>query len=370
MRYVKATEEQFSDYVNKNNKKVILFGSGAVCKTYIPYIFLKYNLCDKVMCIIDNNTSKQGNIIRIGKKEVPVKSIRELETNKDDFCILITNGEFESVMRQLDTIRNCDGHDCFISAIMQLDREYKRRDFFVWKDYNEPQIPKIINYCWFSGNPIPMQLKKCIDTWREKCPEYDIVRWDESNFDVSKYKYTKEAYYARKWGYIPDIVRLEILYEVGGFYFDTDVEIIKNIDELRYQSAFCGRERAGHINFGGGSGSVPHNKIIKEILDFRKDIPFDMGNGKYNLEASGYYETEPLVKYGLVIEDINQKLDGINVYSSDFFSPYNYINGENIRNSNTFSIHHFNGSWIDTGDRLRKETRDKYSEIKAGLITL
>lgn len=370
MQYIEATSNQFARYVKDNNLKLVFFASGAVCKTYVPYILQKYNLVDRVLFIVDNNPTKQGKKVLIGDRFINILSPSQLSICKEDFCVIITNGDFYPVMKQLDEIENCNNRECFIAAIMQLERKYNRSEHAVWKDYENPQIPKIIHYCWFSGNPMPKPLQECINTWKENCPDFEIVCWNENNFDINKYRYTKEAHDLKKWGFIPDVVRLEILYEVGGFYFDTDVKIIKNLEELRYQKTFCGRERAGHVNFGGGSGSIPHSPIVKEILDFRKNEIFSLGQGRYNAEASGYYETYPLMKQGLMIEDINQKLDGINVYASEFFSPYNYINGDNIQNENTFSIHYFSGSWIEGGDSMRKETRIKYNTVKNDLRKL
>lgn len=367
MRYINANVENFARYIKKNKKKIILFGAGTVCRTFVPYIFNKYDLNNSILCIIDNNEAKQGTYVCIKNQNILVKNIGILSKYKEDFCVLITNGEFYSVMQQLDNIEACHNKECFIAAYMQMDRVYDKSLNSVFIDSLNPIIPKRINYCWFSGKPIPDPLKRCISTWKEMCEGYEFIKWDESNYDINKYNYTREAYSAQKWGFIPDIVRLDILYEVGGFYFDTDVEIIRNIDELCYQDAFCGRERAGHVNFGGGSGSKPRNSIICELLDFRKDILFFLDRGKYNTEASGYFETTPLMSRGLVLEDINQKIDGINVYASEFFSPYNYINGEEITNYNTFSIHHFNGSWLDSGNVLRKETREQYNIVKQTL---
>lgn len=364
MNYINATADKFASYVKQNNKKIILFGGGTVCKTYVSYIINKYELSERILYVIDNNLAKQGCFIRFGNNNVPITTIDILSICSEDFCVMITNGDFYSVMKQFNQIRECEYKNCFITAIMQLDRVYDKRLNCVFKDFTTPQIPKIIHYCWFSGNTLPQYLKECISTWREQCPDYEIIRWDESNYDVKKYKYTEGAFNLRKWGYIPDIVRLEVLYEMGGFYFDTDVKIIKNLEDLRYQESFCGRERAGHVNFGGGSGCAPHSKIVKEILDFRKDEPFILKDGRFNAEASGYYETTPLMKIGLEIEDVNQKLDGINVYASEYFSPYNYINGENIQNNNTYSIHYFSGSWLEGGEKLRKETREKYLTIR------
>ncbi len=363
MRLLDSTANGFAQYVKEKNKKIILFGAGAVAKTYVPYIAGKYGLSDCIICAVDNNSVKHGQSIQLFDRQVSIRSVEYLEICEEDYCIWITNGDFYSVIEQLNDIEGCACVDCFIAAIMQLEYGKDECDV-IYKDSLTPIIPKIIHYCWFSGRPMSTELQECIDSWSDVCPDYEIVRWDESNYDVGKYEYSKEAYKLQKWGFVPDIVRLDILYENGGFYFDTDVRIVKNLDNLCFQEAFCGRERQGHVNFGGGSGCIRHNKIVRSLLDFRKNVKFINKDGSLNTEASGFYETWPLMRMGLQIEDKSQKLDGINIYSSKYFSPYNFVNGEERIDKNTFSIHYFNGSWIENGDRLRKQTRDKYHLIR------
>ncbi len=367
MRYKNATAQSFAEYVISRDGGIILFGAGAVCKTYVPYIAGRYGLTSHIRCVVDNDPAKQGRTIELNGRSVPVAGPEALRVCGENDCVLITNGDFYPVMTQLDRIGECRDTDCFIAAYIQLGGACDRTENHVFRDYETARIPRIIHYCWFSGRPIPKELQRCMETWKEKCPGYEIIRWDENSCDLGRYRYTKEAWELGKWGYIPDIVRLEKLYEIGGFYLDTDVELVRSLDPLRCQEAFCGRERAGHVNFGGGSGCVKGSAAVKELLDFRKDEPFLLGDGRFNAEASGYYETSPLMKKGLRIEDTNQKLEGINVYASEFFSPYNYINGEDIRNENTFSIHHFSGSWLEKGDSLRRETREKYRAVKERL---
>lgn len=367
MIYYKGSEENIVNYIQANNKKIILFGAGAVCRTYIPYMITKFNLLDRVLFIVDNNRNKQNSGICISEREIKICSIEEIKECREDFVIIITNGDFYPVTKQLDDISSCDNKVCFITSVTQLEKKNLYEKFKIFKDTEKPIIPQIIHYCWFSGKTIPKPLQRCIDSWKEMCPDYEFICWNEKTYDLKKYKYTYEAYKAEKWGFIPDIIRLDVLFEFGGFYFDTDVRLLKNLEELRYQEAFCSRERMGHVNFGGGSGCVKNSKIVKEILDFRKDVIFDLGNGNYNMEASGYFETEPLRRKGLLIEDVNQKLESINVYASSFFSPYNYINGENIQNKNTISIHYFNGSWIETAEDMRAITRDNYEQFVEGM---
>lgn len=365
MHVIKSTILECINRIKNKELNIVLFGSGTVCKTFIPYLDNKYNISDRILFIADNNIDKHGELIDINGKAVLVDSVTRIN-QYENYCILITNGDFLSVVNQLNSLQELDEVECYVLPIMQLERKYESTNI-VYKDSKVPLIPKIIHYCWFSGKKMPYELEKCIDSWKEMCPDYEIIRWDENNYDITKNDYMLGACKKEKWGFIPDYARLEILYENGGFYFDTDVKIIKNLEGLRYQRAFCGRERVGHVNFGGGSGCEKHNLIVKELMEYRKNVKFIKEDGKLNTEASGFFETTPLMKKGLILEDINQKLDGINIYSSNYFSPYNYINGENIQNDNTFSIHYFKGSWIEGGNKLREETRKDYNRFVAKL---
>ena len=103
-------------------------------------------------------------------------------------------------------------------------------------------IPKKIHYCWVGGNSKPPLVKKCIQSWKKYCPDYEIIEWNESNYDISKNIYMKQAYEAKKWAFVTDYMRLDIIYEHGGIYLDTDVELIKNIDDLLSNEAFAGIE--------------------------------------------------------------------------------------------------------------------------------
>ena len=103
-------------------------------------------------------------------------------------------------------------------------------------------IPKIIHYCWFGGNPLPELAIKCIESWKKYLPDYEIKEWNESNFDINCCAYVREAYEAKKWAFVSDYARFWILYQHGGLYFDTDVELIKSIDDLIVKGAFMGCE--------------------------------------------------------------------------------------------------------------------------------
>ncbi|TNU75055.1 glycosyltransferase family 32 protein, partial [Lactococcus cremoris] len=135
-------------------------------------------------------------------------------------------------------------------------------------------IPKVIHYCWFGGQPLPESALKCIESWRRFCPDYEIKQWSEKNYDVNKIQYIKEAYQEKKFAFVTDVARLDIIWNEGGIYLDTDVELIKSLDELLYNSLYLGMERAGRVNTGLGFGAEVNHPIVRANLELYTNIPF------------------------------------------------------------------------------------------------
>ncbi len=206
-------------------------------------------------------------------------------------------------------------------------------------------IPKIIHYCWFGGNPLPERDQKCIESWTKYCPNYKIMLWDESNYDVTKNKYMHQAYQEKKWGFVPDFARLDIIYNYGGIYLDTDVEIVRNLDELLREKAFMGFEDHKFINPGLGFGAEPKHSGIGELLKIYDFRLFRLGDGTLDTTPSPQLNTEMLVAHGAVMNDQKQNIMGITLYPTEYFCPKSYETGKLVLTDNTFSIHHFNASW-------------------------
>ena len=212
-------------------------------------------------------------------------------------------------------------------------------------------ISKKIHYCWFGGKPLTNKAKKCIDSWKKYCPDYEIIEWNEYNFDFNECDYAKEAYESKKWAFVSDYARFKILYENGGIYFDVDVELIKPIDIIVKNGSFMGIENnykdKKTINPGLGLGVESNHKIYKEILDIYHTIHFIDENGNNNLKTVVEYTTEILQKYGFSnIEEI-QEIQGIKIYPKDYFNPMNMDTGKIKITDNTISIHHYAASWVD-----------------------
>lgn len=209
-------------------------------------------------------------------------------------------------------------------------------------------IPKIIHYCWFGGAKLPELAQKCIASWEKFCPDYEICRWDESNYDVNKCKYMAEAYKEHKWGFVPDYARFEIIYEYGGFYLDTDVEIIKPFDELLEKKGIMGFESAEFVAGGLIIAGEKENSIFKEMCSLYEKLSFYKEDGSLNLVPSPFYNTEVLKQHGLDVSKSNeiQNVGGITVYPPDYFCPKNYETGFLNITENTYTIHHYDGSWL------------------------
>ena len=280
---------------------------------------------------------------------------------------LVTNqavSAFDAVVNSLEPMPALRDTEAWFLPVMLIERAHSLKSGGVVKTSDTPLIPKRIHYCWFSGNPIPDSLKGCMETWEKFCPDYEIVPWDESNYDISWSPYMVQAYERKMWGFVPDVARLDILCRYGGIYLDTDVELVRGLDELLYQPAFCGAEKWGQINFGGLSGAEPGAPAVGAILDCRKTVPFVRGDGTLNLTTCGKYETKPLEKLGFHPSNTTQSLQGMTVYSSEFFHPFDYASGETAITDNTFSIHHFSGTWLGEGAALeRRRTREKYRQF-------
>ena len=137
-------------------------------------------------------------------------------------------------------------------------------------------IPKKIHYCWFGGNPKPEIIEKCIASWSKFCPDWEIIEWNEQNYDVNNFAYTKEAYQAKQWAFVSDVVRLDVVCRHGGVYMDTDVELFSSIDSWLQSSAFFFWETEININSGAGFGAQEGHPAVKVMLDYYNDRHFSV----------------------------------------------------------------------------------------------
>ncbi len=206
-------------------------------------------------------------------------------------------------------------------------------------------IPKKIHYCWFGNGEKSDLIKKCINSWKLFMPDYEIIEWNEKNFILDN-RYAKEAYDAKCYAFVSDYARLKIIYEHGGIYLDTDVELIKSLEPLLVEGGHLGFEDNNHINTGLGFSAAAGDKTILEMLKAYENICF-IKDGVYDKTPCPFRNTNSLVKLGLKCNNTKQKLDNITVYPKHFFCPMNYDTGILNITEDTYSIHHYGYSWAD-----------------------
>lgn len=226
-------------------------------------------------------------------------------------------------------------------------------------------IPKVIHYCWFGKNPLPILAQKCIESWKKYLPEYEIKEWNESNFDVNCIPYVKEAYEAKKYAFVSDYARFWILYHYGGIYFDTDVEIIKSMDDILSKGSFMACEEPNPnnpplyppVNAGLGLAVNAHHEVCKKILMHYEHTHFKLIDGTYNQTTVVKVVTDILIELGLKNTSQIQKCHEIYIYPKDYFCPKSYYDKKIRITSNTVAIHHFDGSWLSKKQKIKMKIK-------------
>lgn len=215
-------------------------------------------------------------------------------------------------------------------------------------------IPKKIHYCWFGRGEKPKLAKKCIASWKKYCPDYEIIEWNEDNFDINMNGYTKMCYEQKKYAFLSDYVRLLVVYENGGLYFDTDVELVRNPDFLLEEEAFFGFETEGEkpkkeiVNTGLAFGSVASGLALKRMLEEYNPLL----DGKSGTIGCPILNTEAMIKLGLKPGGQKQKLSCVTIYPKEYFNPYESTTGKLNKTKNTVSIHWYAGSWLSPKQRI------------------
>ncbi len=358
--FVKLKEE-----IVQGKKKIVVFGAGVLGAVTTASILWDLGLFTYLDCYVDNDIFRQKEGVMVGNGRVAVcDESYLLSVNGEETVLIIAVSRCVQILEKLDSYRNLERSSCYLMPMMCISNFREQQWSSEASRTEKERIPKKIHYVWLGGKKLPRHLEKCIDSWKRFCPDYELIRWDESNYDLDKNAYTREAYRERAFGFVPDYMRLDLLYRYGGIYLDTDVEIIRPLDDLLSLSAFCGVEKWQTLNFGGCSGALRGNLAIKYFLQAREEEHFVCEDGHLNKRTCGYLDTMTAIKLGYKLNGKKQTFLGMTIFPSDFFHPYDYMSGRLQTTANTYSIHHFNGGWLSP--ELREENR-KISEIYTAL---
>lgn len=230
----------------------------------------------------------------------------------------------------------------------------------------EQKIPKVIHFCWFGHGEYPELIVKCMETWKKYLPEYEIVKWSEDNFDINSNQYVREAYENKKWAFVTDYVRLYALYTCGGIYLDSDVEILKPIDEFLDNEAFSGFESKDTVPTAI-MGAVKGQKFIGELMHEYDNRRFVLEDGSFDMTPNTVEITKTCVRYGLKLNGKKQIVEGFSLYPQIYFCPNNVGRIFNKPSHRSYTIHHSIGSWGD-GPKYVKTLSSRVKRYMTGML--
>ena len=216
-------------------------------------------------------------------------------------------------------------------------------------------IPKIIHYCWFGRGEKPELAKRCIASWRMLCPDFEIREWNEDNCDYLAIPFMAQAYAAKKYAFVSDVMRLIVLEQYGGVYFDTDVEVVRDISPLLADRGFIGFENDQYVNSGQCLAAEAHHPVIQAMIDAYKQLTFTQPDGSLTPVGCPHVNSDVLERFGLVRNGCEQLVDGIHVYPADYFNPLDSATGRLNKTANTYSIHWYSMSWLPKSVQLKSK---------------
>lgn len=210
-------------------------------------------------------------------------------------------------------------------------------------------IPKVIHYCWFGGQEKPALAKKCIASWKKNCPDYQIIEWNESNFDVNMNGFTRMCVRENKWAFLSDYARLLIIQQQGGIYLDTDVEVLRTFDNLLHLGAFIGFENNKYLTTGLGFGAEARHRCTEAMLkEYDRFL-----DGKHGVEGCPILNTKAFLKLGLIADGTLQIIGDITILPVEYLNPYDDPTGQLSITENTRSIHWYGKSWMSNSKKWR-----------------
>jgi hypothetical protein len=358
-----CTVDEYKDRIK--DKQLVCFGAGdwtnATAKETRDFDVI----FDRISYFVDNNPKLHESEKLLNGKSHKIHSKQFLLENADENTVVLLTCGNKIAFEIFDELNssNCSCDIYIGNMIRNHTRAIKCRLIddvpAGFRMNKEPVIPKKIHYCWVGGKPIPDKNRRWMESWSKHNPDYEIIEWNENNYDFTKHPYMKAALDAKCWGFVPDYARLDILYNHGGIYLDVDVEILKPLDELLYNDAFAGYNIC-LISFGLGFGCKPGFPLFKDMRDFYDNLSFIKHNITSKMLPAPMLQTEFLRTRGMDLKGTFQIFEKMAVYPPQYFDPYDLTTGLLSISKHTFSVHYYDGSWCD-GDH--KSERFRYLNL-------
>lgn len=342
------------------NKIVYIYGAGRALESCMDIYF-----ADKeITGIVDTNASKNKKIVRFNNHKINiitkydfVKDVVLHAKQRDNLLVFISSAIYAAeIVEELDKISELDGIECFLQVFIRntIDK-YPEFDF----TNGVKKIPKKIHYIWLGNKALPDEFKQNIASWKKYNPDYEIIQWNENNYDVNKTEYTKQAYQTNSFGFASNYMRLDIVHEYGGIYLDTDVEAVKNFDSLLNDDMFMCMGYSDRVNSGCGFGSIAGHELLKNIMLNYENETFI--KNKTIEKRPGHNFLHPALKeYGFVIENQYQKVNNVVLYPTEVMSPLTIKGLKNSCSKKTLSVHKESSTWKTA---YEQQESDKISNL-------
>lgn len=358
------------------DKKVVLFGASTGWDYYLSVLpSLREDVLGRVCFIVDNDISKINKTCMIAGREFAIKnpdSLRECE----NIVILITVRfrYFQAICDQLLSYGLPDNIECFALQLLYETKDGGKgvdnscvSSYF--KVHSDEKIPAKIHSFWFSKDEKPKSYKKCIESWKRFCPEFEIYEWNSENYDVTKNMYMKQAFEHKKWAFASDYARLDVVYEYGGIYLDMDVELVAPINQMLCAQAFFCRQYNGIIDMGSGFGACKGDLLVKELLDDYENLEFILPDGSMDTTVQPARLGHIFTKHGLKEGHDSQVIGNTLILSNDYFTTCSSRKLDLQRLKGTeMGIHWHNGGWLKEGEmeamlvdaKIKQEVKERY----------
>lgn len=363
-----AIRNSFEEFLHTaERKKIIAFGASEFLRL-ISLNYKELELGRRIACVADNDAKKQGGSIRIDGHDIAIVHPQKIMGyGGKQAAILISSDVYAyGIYCQLEEMLKGIDMEVFVLSLMISEHIDEISDTSVMdaRRKNGAIIPKTIHYFWFSGDEKTETAKRCIESWKRACPDYELKEWNSENYDFSRNAFANEAYKQKKWAYVTDYARLDTVFKHGGVYLDLDVILHKSIDALMGHSFFIGFGPIRDME-AAAFGAVPDCRIVGEMRGIYENMSFDPEMSMAQLQPvllDRFFE-----KKGFRINGRYQEKDGIAVYPRDIFSARNWFTGEYELTEASLGIHECAGGWTGSGAKsgrqIRTEGTKKLMEI-------
>lgn len=368
MKFINSPYEEFLKNIGK--RKIIQFGASSAWHYYLQaFPDISKMVLDRTAFIVDNDPSKQGKKFEICEKTFCVENVEKVRKEKNYVILITVSIAYQkSVCEQLLSLNLPDYIECYSLPLMTYS--FQKPDNtcvdLYFDQHTEVVNQPILHSFWFSEEEKPELYQRCLDSWRRFCLGFEIKEWNTKNYDVTKNPYMYEAFINRKWAFVSDYARLDILYQYGGIYMDMDVELFAPIDYLLKADSFFCRQEDGFLELGSGFGVLPGDSLVQEMLATYENRKLILENGQMDKTPQPEWLSGVLRKHGIDKCHDSQIVDGRLILSNDYISS---VTGEVSFQTARLGVHWHNGGWLEEQERrLIKDSLAAKEELVTGIF--